>query len=186
MKNDVMCSNIGSKPNGSRSSATASSGRLVAAGASSTLEEVRKVELQLMVTGSERRGRRAVETDRVIEVQIEHRQIDARAKAGDSLVDRDVVFLGSDLEGGPTVYVNDDLRVEMIHVPGVEEQLEVGVLVGDVSHMERELEGVYLSIVSAEVRVRALEIPSVEGEEGFDERLVPPKSRAKADLPKPN
>jgi hypothetical protein len=32
---------------------------------SARLEEVRKVELQLMVTGSERRGRRAVETDRV-------------------------------------------------------------------------------------------------------------------------
>jgi len=119
-------------------------------------------------------------------LRIEHRQIHARAKAGDSLVDCEVVVLGSQLEGGLAFSGNDDLRVEMIHVPGVEEQLEVGVLVGDVSHMERELEGAHLSIVSAEVRVRALEIPSVEGEEDFDERLVPPKSRAKADLPKPN
>jgi len=71
----------------------------------------------------------------------------------------------------------------MIHVPGVEEPLEVGVLVRDVSHMERELEGVHLSIGSAEVRVRTLEIPSVEGEEDFDERLVPPESGAEADLP---
>lgn len=75
------------------------------------------------------------------------------------------------------------MRAALEDVPGVEEQLEVGVLVRNVSRVERELEGVHLSFDSAKVRVHAFEIPSVEREEDFDECLSPAKSRTKADLP---
>ena len=102
-----------------------------------------------MVTRSVRGCRRAVEADGVVQVQIEHRKVHACAEAGDGLVDGEVVCLGFEPERGLTFSLNDDLRVEMIYVAAVDEPLEVGVLVRDVSCKERELEGVYLSLDSA-------------------------------------
>jgi hypothetical protein len=100
----------------------------------------------------------------------------------ESLVDGEIVCLGLEPERGLAFSANDGLRVEMIHEAAVDEPPEVGVLVLDVAGKERELEGVHLSFGSAQARIHSLVKPSVEGEERFEERLAPTKSRAEADL----
>ena len=79
--------------------------------------------------------------------------------------------------------IEENLRVEVIDVAPVEEELEIGVLVRDVPGHQWQLERVHPAAERAKDWVVERKRPPVEGKQRLDEPLALPKTRAESNLP---